>query len=321
LPRFAAKTGRPHGRRPLFSIFVPILFFTGCAQNTFPDASPAGEVPPSMRAALPSKTPAASPATGTPPQAGSAIPGRTPAAAERRIRPADGKAMVFVPEGEFVMGAADDDPEADPHEKPGHPVYVDAFWIDQTETTNAQFRICVEAGICRAPLTCDFGSPDFADETKADHPAACVTWFDAGTYCEWAGGRLPTEAEWEKAARGTDERRYPWGNTIDCSRGNFRGCPQFFLTAPVGSFPSGISPYGALDMAGNVWEWVDDWMGWDYYRASPADNPPGPDNGEMRVVRGGSFRYFFRYMRVVTRHCAPPEHRADALGFRCVFPE
>jgi formylglycine-generating enzyme required for sulfatase activity len=137
-------------------------------------------------------------------------------------------------------------------------------------------------------LTCDYGSPFYEDESKADHPAACVSWDDAAACCGWAGGRLPTEAEWEKAARGSDGRTYAWGETIDCTRGNFRGCPDFFATAPVGSFPAGISPYGALDMAGNVWEWMNDWMGWEYYPYSPQENPAGPETGKMRTVRGGS---------------------------------
>jgi formylglycine-generating enzyme required for sulfatase activity len=229
--------------------------------------------------------------------------------------------MVYVPAGNFIMGAANDDPDADPHEKPEHAVYVDAFWIDQTEVTNAEYRRCVEAGICQAPLKCDFGAPTYNDESKTDHPVVCVNWYEAKTYCQWVGGQLPTEAQWEKAARGTAGQRYPWGDTIDCSRGNFRGCGEDMQTAPVGSYPSGSSPYGALDMAGNVWEWVNDWLGWDYYDHSPYKNPAGPAGGDMRAVRGGSYRYGAKYMRAATRHCAPPEHRANPLGVRCVVPD
>jgi formylglycine-generating enzyme required for sulfatase activity len=240
--------------------------------------------------------------------------------------------MVYVPAGDFVMGAANDDPVAGQHEKPEHVVHLDAFWIDQTEITNAQYQECVKAGICQAPLKCDFGEPTYGDESKTDHPVICANWYDAETYCQWTGGQLPTEAQWEKAARGTDGQRYPWGDTIDCSRGNFddetavdeyvvpqgEGCDGYGQTSPVGSFPSGSSPYGALDMAGNAWEWVSDWLDWSYYEHSPYESPTGPMSGDMRAVRGGSWHYGLKYMRAATRHCAPPDHRADALGFRCV---
>jgi formylglycine-generating enzyme required for sulfatase activity len=239
---------------------------------------------------------------------------------------------LYVPAGEFVMGSTDSDPHAGQLEKPQHVVYLDDFWIDQTEVTNAQYKMCAEAEACQGPTTCDFGELTYNDASRMDHPVGCVTWHDAQAYCQWAGGQLPTEAQWEKAARGTDGRLYPWGNTIDCSHGNFddetavdsyvvptgEGCDGYPQTAPVGTFPAGISPYGAMDMSGNVWEWVNDWSDWEYYARSPYRNPSGPEAGSQRELRGGSFHYGIRSMRAATRHSAPPTHRADALGFRCV---
>ena len=182
---------------------------------------------------------------------------------------------VFVPAGEFLMGPAEDDYTAKSVEKPQHRVYLDAYWIDRTEVTKAQYQQCVAARKCRAPSCVG---------TRVDeHPVVCVSWQDAADYCAWAGKRLPTEAEWEKAARGTDGRKYPWGNEApDCGRLNFffRSKPCVESTSAVGAFPSGASPYGALDMAGNVSEWVADWYDEKYYASSPTQNPTGPPSGQ-----------------------------------------
>jgi len=211
-------------------------------------------------------------------------------------RPADGMVMVYVPAGEFLMGSSEADGQADDDEKPQHTVYLDGYWIDRTEVTNAQYRKCVEARACREPQCWD------DEELNApDQPVVCVNWDDAREYAAWAGGRLPTEAEWEKAARGIDGRIYPWGDEFDGTRVNYcdRNCygdykdtgadDGYAVTAPVGSYLSGASPYGALDMAGNVGEWVTDWYGEEYYARSPARNPQGPDAGHYRVLRGGGF--------------------------------
>jgi len=242
--------------------------------------------------------------------------------------------VLLVPAGEFLMRAAVNVADAPWQERPQHAVYLDALWIDQTEVTNDQYGQCVAAGVCEAPASCDFGVVAYDDETRANHPVVCVNWYDAQTYCSWVGGQLPTEAQWEKAARGIDGRSYPWGEGIECSMGNFDdetavdayagvggvNCDGYPQTAPVGTYPATRSPYGALDMAGNVWEWVNDWCEWGYYDRSPYRNPAGPEVGEMRGVRGGSFHYGVSYMHTYTRHMAPPEHRADALGFRCALP-
>jgi formylglycine-generating enzyme required for sulfatase activity len=233
-----------------------------------------------------------------------------------------------VPASEFLMGSALG--EGDDDEHPMHTVYVSEFWIDKTEVTNAQYRKCVETGPCWVPTICDWGEPTYFDSSKADHPVVCVSWWDAKTYCEWAGKRVPTEAEWEKAARGTDGRKYPWGDDFDCHRGNFddetevddhvvpggEGCDGYVRTAPVGSFTSGASPYGALDMAGNVREWCQDW--YDYYTSSPQHDPQGPSSGTDRVVRGGSWR-FEKDVRATSRHWYLPDVPSkDDIGFRCV---
>jgi len=170
--------------------------------------------------------------------------------------------MVYVPAGEFIMGSD----EGDSDEQPVHTVYLDAFYIDKYEVTNAQYRRCVEAGAYSLPHSTD----RYTDPNYAEYPVVYVDWYQAEAYCRWAGKRLPTEAEWEKAARGTEGRIWPWGNAFDGSKVNScdKNCPYDYNdasvddgyadTAPVGSYPAGASPCGALDMAGNVWEWVAD---------------------------------------------------------------
>jgi formylglycine-generating enzyme required for sulfatase activity len=237
-----------------------------------------------------------------------------PAVGKPCTRPTDGMAMVYVPAGEFTMGSLKDDPEARRDEMPQHIVYLDAFWIDRTEVTNAQYRRCVEAGTCREP-----GCWDQAKFNAADQPVVCVDWWDAQSYCQWVGAQLPTEAQWEKAARGTDGRRYPWGDEWDSSRCNSIES-SLRRTVPVGSYPDGASPYGALDMAGNAWEWVADRFSDGYYAIAPTRNPTGSETGGMRLLRGGSWLNYPQQVRCAVRLRIHPTYRMDVDGFRCAMP-
>jgi len=212
--------------------------------------------------------------------------------------------MVRVPAGEFIMGS--DSGETD--EKPVHRVYLDEYFIDKYEVTNEQYNQCVSAGSCSA-------NGKFNSFTDPQQPVVGVDWNQADTYCKWAGKRLPTEAEWEKAARGTDGRTYPWGEGIDCSRANYGDC-KHGKTKPVGSYPSGASPYGAMDMAGNVWEWCADWYG--YYQNSPNRNPTGPGSGQSRVLRGGSWIATPDHLRSSDRVLTNPTSWNYFSGLRCV---
>ena len=222
--------------------------------------------------------------------------------------------MVFVPAGEFTMGSPDGQGNNDEH--PQHTVYLNAFSIDKTEVTAAQYQRCVEAGACSAPATggdCTYGAAG-----KSEHPVNCVDWDQAVAFCRWAGKRLPAEAEWEKAARGTDGRVYPWGDQAPNSTlANFNF--NVGSTTSVGQYPAGASPYGALDMAGNVWEWVADWYDESYYSQSPSENPQGPASGDLRVLRGGSWNFVTSYARVAYRGGFAPDFRLDNFGFRCAF--
>ena len=226
----------------------------------------------------------------------------------------DQMVMVYVPEGNFTMGSNNGDSD----EQPVHTVYLDAFWIDQTEVTNAMYAKCVYAGACQPPnysssftRTSYYGNPDYAD-----FPVIGVYQSRTPDYCSWAGSRLPTEAEWEKAARGTDGRIYPWGNSSPSSSLlNFMDGD----TKAVGSYPSGASPYGALDMAGNVAEWVSDFYSATYYSQSPASNPQGPSSGDAKlgnpnVFRGGSWRASSKFILSASRGWQ--ESYGD-IGFRC----
>ncbi|HEY3352738.1 MAG TPA: SUMF1/EgtB/PvdO family nonheme iron enzyme [Polyangia bacterium] len=232
--------------------------------------------------------------------------------------PAPPAGMVRVPAGEFIMG--DDAGEED--EQPARRVWLDGFFIDRTEVTRGAYARCVAARACPAPAR-------YPDPTSAHHPVVGVSWEDAAAFCRFAGKRLPTEAEWEKAARGTDGRRYPWGNEPDCSRanyGNFQGegaCEGASpgRPVPVGSYPAGRSPAGADDLAGNVWEWVADWYELDYYRHAPARNPPGPDRGEGRVLRGGACCSMFVLPRAANRLRFAATYRDGDIGFRCARAE
>jgi formylglycine-generating enzyme required for sulfatase activity len=215
--------------------------------------------------------------------------------------------MVLVPAGEFWMGSEDDSRETPPHR-----IYLDAFYIDTYEVNNVLYRRFMETTGRAAPL---YWSD--AKWNSASQPVVGVSWYDADAYCKWAGKRLPTEAEWEKAARGTDGRKFPWGETWDSSRANSRES-KLDRTVAVGSYPGGVSPFGAYDMAGNVWEWVADWYDDAYYKRGPDHNPHGPDSGGLhKVLRGGSWLNLPPSLRTTNRNQATPVYRSQYIGFRC----
>ncbi|MGI5986312.1 MAG: protein kinase domain-containing protein [Oscillospiraceae bacterium] len=227
-----------------------------------------------------------------------------------KIREKDGMEMVYVPEGTFIMGSDD----GFDNEKPVREVYLDAYWIDKFEVSNAQYKVCVDAGQCTLPESINYG-----DSYYANHPVIYIKWHQAKAYCEWAGGSLPTEAQWEKAARGPDGNKYPWGNEDPtCDKANYYGC-GVEATTEVGSYPEGASVYGAMDMAGNVWEWVNDWYG--PYDANETDNPTGPDSGYSRVMRGGSWDDLSGNLRSALRSLNLPTITYLSYGFRCVLPQ
>jgi formylglycine-generating enzyme required for sulfatase activity len=235
-----------------------------------------------------------------------------------RVSEKDGMIMVFVPAGEFTMGSDNGDVD----EKPVHTVYLDSFWIDQTEVTNKMYALCVNAGSCQLPSSMSSNTrKDYYGTTEFEnYPVIFVDWNKAKTYCEWAERRLLTEAEWEKAARGTDVRTYPWGNGINCDLTNYNtNC--FGDTTNVRSYLSGKSQYGIFDMAGNVWEWLMDWYDSDQYANSTSRNPQGPASGESRSVRGGSWASDKSDIRSANRGRYDPTNAGNYLGFRCAHSD
>ena len=306
--------------KKLFPLFLAVaLFATACQMG--------GAAEPTA-IALPTAIPTSEAAVNP-----TVAPEKSAASGEERVSSADGMVQVFIPAGAFQMGGLD--PKAANDELPAHRVTLDAFWIDKVEVTNGMYTLCVQAGVCRIPFTLKsdsrnsyFNNPDFKD-----YPVVYVGWGEAKAYCEWTGRRLPTEAEWERAARGDDFRTFPWGDERpDSARANINA----FVgdTARVGSYPSGASPFGVLDMAGNVAEWVNDYYDGTYYGSSLSQNPTGPVGRTAyfsRVVRGGTFMDADRDVRVSKRSSvlgpnfdAPQMDSAEytgeyspRIGFRC----
>lgn len=230
-----------------------------------------------------------------------------------------GSEVITIPGGNFQMGCHPDHNDGagcGGVELPLHTIYLDEYIIDKYEVTNARYSECVATGNCtHVSDPSYFGNPAYAD-----YPVNSVSWIEADNYCKWEGKRLPSEAEWEKAARGSNDlRTYPWGDQRpDCSLANFlhtHYCVDF--PTKVGSYPSAASPYGVVDMAGNVWEWVNDWFQWDYYKSSPTNNPTGPVSGEMRVLRGGSYINPYQSLHTFFRNGNYPDTKTRTIGFRC----
>ncbi len=231
--------------------------------------------------------------------------------------PKDGAEMVYIPAGEFLMGSdKSKDDKAQGDELPQRKVYLDDYWIYKYEVTVAQYRkFCNETKRQmprQMPPAPSWGWQD-------DHPIVGVTWHGAVAYCEWAGVTLPTEAQWEKAARGTDGRIYPWGDEWVAGKCN-SGAAGLNRTAPVGSYPAGASPYGVMDMAGNVWEWCADWYGEKYYISAPDRNPQGPSSGAERVLRSSSWDGNPNDVRAARRVRTTPFNWFSNLGFRGSSP-
>lgn len=253
--------------------------------------------------------------------------------------------MAFIPSGIFIMGSD----KGNPYEGPSRKVFLDGYYIDRYEVTNALYQRFVneggyenrkywsqegwgwkEYGRISYPgfwAGKEYSKSQFGqDYHKADQPVAGVSWYEADAFCRWAEKRLPTEAEWEKAARGDDGRTYPWGeDPPDCSYANYGGCRQY--PSLVGSYEKGRSPYGLYDMAGNVWEWVADWFTEDYFKKDKEkevlENPKGPEKGGPKTRKGGGWYYEERNIRTYTRWRNPPEYRDSPtvkgcpIGFRC----
>ncbi|MBS0170326.1 MAG: formylglycine-generating enzyme family protein [Nitrospira sp.] len=231
------------------------------------------------------------------------------------LPPVSDTPSILIPEGEFLMGAGGSDALED--EKPQHLVWLDRYDIDLHEVTTAQYADFLAHE--QRPAPWQWEAVDLP--RHHDRPVIGVNWFDAEAYCRWRGKRLPTEAEWEKAARGTDARSYPWGNQApEQKRANFGLGARFsysHVLAPVQNYEQGLSPYGLYQMAGNVGEWVADWYGTNYYEVSAPKNPAGPGSGSFRVVRGGSWSDLPKYLLAFGRLRLPPETRNSYTGFRC----
>jgi formylglycine-generating enzyme required for sulfatase activity len=308
---------------------------------TAQDLPPETPTPTLLPAATETSTPAPT-ATGAPSPTDTPAPSApTPTIAETATltptststpAPSGAAGMILIPGGKFLMGSNDDHVQQAvdwcgcgaqnfQDELYMHEVYVSAFYIDKHEVTNRQFAAFAQA---TGYLTDAERKPEAQTwrtaftPGKEDHPVVWMSWNDANAYCTWAGKRLPTEAEWEKAARGNDARLWPWGSEWDSARVNMgEGGRQ--TTTAVGSFPKGASPYGAMDMAGNVWEWVYDWHSPFYYRdgADRSQDPRGPDGGQDRVLRGGGFSNGIQDVRTANRHKGGPAGYAPDHGFRC----
>jgi serine/threonine-protein kinase len=323
--------------------FIGFVVLSGIGKPATPQATTTPAPPTPTHLATPTPIPHLPTATLAP-----SLTTPIPLAGQRLISSKDGMTLLYVPAGDFLLGSADTDPDAREDEKPQQTIYLDAFWMDRTEVTVAQFRKFAETsgyvtdaereggGLVYSPNEVNVKSAYWqlpqgsgAPEATGRQPVTQVTWNDAKTYCEWAGRRLPTESEWDKAARGSQGSLYPWGNTFDPARLNFcdRSCgapwrltaydDTFSRVSSVGLYPSGASPYNLLDVAGNVWEWVNDYYDFRGYYRFPTANPPGLEIGDQRVARGGSWIDTPDRLRASARLPLNPRVRSNVTGFRC----
>lgn len=229
---------------------------------------------------------------------------------DEKISAADGMTQVYVPAGEFLMGRKNSTGTSSPQ----HAVYLNAFWMDRVEVSNAMYLKCLNVGNC-TPLASN--NIYYQSWIYRDHPVIYVTWYQAQAYCEWAGRHLPTEAQWEKSARGTDGRLYPWGDEPpNPSLANYGGS-MINEAVSVYRYPLGASPYGVLNMSGNAREWIMDWFDPEYYKSSPDKNPTGPETGIEKSLRSGSYNEDGREILVTKRYNHEPSSAGLSRGFRC----
>ncbi len=282
-------------------LMAAALLLGACA----PASTPTPTLPPPTNTSVPS----APPPTAAPTLAPVALAGPASGATMTWL---DGSILIYIPSGQFTMGLGVGD-------APIKSVSLDGYWITRTKITNRMYAQCVATGSCAAPAQ-EVGTPVYSNPDFGDYPVVGVTWDMAGNYCQWIQGQLPTEAQWEKAARGPNGNVYPWGNDKpSCNLANLSGCLSH--TSAVDLFPDGKSTYGVLDMVGNVFEWVNDYYGESYYDSAPSSNPTGPAAGDMRVIRGSSFETDPAQALPALRHPAAPASHSRDLGFRCVVSQ
>ena len=306
-PADALHSNQSLSKRSMVSLVSMVILLYGCGttENRGIEIQPSGTaqgvatdtpLPMSTSIPLPSQTP--NPPAPTP----------TLGIGSTMISEKDGMTLVYVPAGEFTMGS--DNGEA--NEQPVHKVTLDAFWIDKTEVTNAMYAKCVHDSKCRQPDNTN----RYDNSNYVNHPVFSISWSDAKAYCEWADRRLPSEAEWEKAARGTDQRTYPWGN--DPPNDNLLNYySNVFDTTEVGKYPDGASPYGALDMAGNVWEWVSSLS--KAYPYNAIDGREDLNAVGIRLLRGGSWSLNGANARSANREGDHQSYTDHLIGFRCAM--
>ncbi|MCD4784686.1 MAG: formylglycine-generating enzyme family protein [Candidatus Eremiobacteraeota bacterium] len=295
----------------LFALFLLLISNLSCTQKEKDNHPKLTSTGPNISSATP---------ITTSPSLSSNLPGEIE-------NPKDGAVMFLVPAGEFIMGAQKSDKQAHKNEKPAHKVNLDAFYIYKYEVTYRQFKkFMKETGYKPGGNWDRFDKPEFLD-----HPVMNITFIDAMQYCKWAKVELPTEAQWEKAARGADGRLYPWGNDWNPNKCNNSELEDPDLIAkmnaitsgrgslPVGSIKADTSPYGVMDMAGNINEWCSDRYKASYYKKSPYNNPPGPDKGFERSTRGGAWSLPPTRSRTTSRWSGSVESELDDYGFRCIL--
>ena len=287
--------------RLLGLIALAVVLVTSCA--------PAPTVTPTLPPPTETPAPTEVPATATAALAPAALAG--PQAGSSMLW-MDGAELLYIPAGEFSMGN-------DQASTPVKTVYLDPFWIYSTLVTNKMYAQCVATGNC-APPAQEVGSPVYSNPLYGDFPVVGVTWDMAANYCGWGQGQLPSEAQWEKAARGDDGAVYPWGLADpSCSVVNSEGCLGH--TSSVLDFPDGRSPYGAYDMAGNVFQWVNDFYDEHAYDSMPARNPTGPASGSSHVLRGSSYETEKVLLASAVRHFGASAYHSSELGFRCAVAQ